>query len=53
MPYKARSSVLAAVALSALALSACGGGSDSASDSGMNLVSEGTLPVCSAIPYAP
>jgi len=53
MPYKARSSVLAAAALSALALSACGGGSDSASDSGMNLVSEGTLTVCSDIPYAP
>jgi len=53
MPYKARSSVLAAAALSALALSACGGGSDSASDSGMNLVSEGTLTVCSDVPYAP
>ena len=53
MPYKARSSVLAAAALSALALSACGGGSDSASDSGMNLVSEGKLTVCSDIPYPP
>ena len=54
MPYKARSSVLAAAALSALLLSACGGGSDdAASDSGMNLVSEGTLTVCSDIPYPP
>ncbi|MBF4994014.1 basic amino acid ABC transporter substrate-binding protein [Arthrobacter gandavensis] len=53
MPYKARSSVLAAAALSALALSACGGGSDNASDSGMNLVSEGKLTVCSDIPYPP
>ncbi|MFF2675504.1 basic amino acid ABC transporter substrate-binding protein [Arthrobacter koreensis] len=53
MPYKARSSVLAAAALSVLALSACGGGSDSASDSGMNLVSEGKLTVCSDIPYPP
>ncbi|MBD8044436.1 basic amino acid ABC transporter substrate-binding protein [Arthrobacter sp. Sa2BUA2] len=54
MPYKARSSVLAAAALSALVLSACGGeGDDSASDSGMNLVSEGTLTVCSDIPYVP
>jgi ABC-type amino acid transport substrate-binding protein len=54
MPYKARSSVLAIAALSALALSACGGGSDSTStDSGMNLVSEGTLTVCSDIPYPP
>ncbi|KPN21814.1 MULTISPECIES: basic amino acid ABC transporter substrate-binding protein [Arthrobacter] len=53
MPYKARSSVLAAAALSALALSACGGGSDSASDSGMNLVSDGKLTVCSDIPYPP
>lgn len=53
MPYKARSSVLAAAALSALALSACGGGSDSASDSGMKLVSDGKLTVCSDIPYPP
>ncbi|UPO75941.1 basic amino acid ABC transporter substrate-binding protein [Arthrobacter sp. Helios] len=54
MLYKARSSVLAAAALSALVLSACGGGSDdSASDSGLNLVSEGTLTVCSDIPYPP
>ena len=53
MPFKARSSVLAAAALSALALSACGGGNDTASDSGMNLVSEGKLTVCSDIPYPP
>ena len=53
MPYKARSSVLAAAAMSALLLSACGGGDDTASDSGMNLVNEGTLTVCSDIPYPP
>ena len=53
MPYKARSSVLATAAFSALLLSACGGGSDTASDSGMNLVTEGTLTVCSDIPYIP
>lgn len=54
MLYKARSSVLATAALSALLLSACGSGSDDPSaDSGLNLVSEGTLTVCSDIPYPP
>ncbi|WP_240615246.1 transporter substrate-binding domain-containing protein [Arthrobacter ruber] len=48
--------MLAALAAGALALSACGGGSDdagSAEASGLDLVSEGTLTVCSDIPYPP
>jgi ABC-type amino acid transport substrate-binding protein len=53
-----KSAMLAAMAAGALALSACGGGSDdagsgSAEDSGLNLVAEGSLTVCSDIPYPP
>ncbi len=53
-----KSAMLAALAAGALALSACGGGSDDAAsgsggDSGLNLVSEGSLTVCSDIPYPP
>lgn len=51
-----KSALLAAMAAGALALSACGGGSDDAGTeeaSGLNLVSEGTLTVCSDIPYPP
>ncbi|MBG6224577.1 polar amino acid transport system substrate-binding protein [Arthrobacter sp. CAN_A2] len=51
-----KSALLAAMAAGALALSACGGGSDDASSeeaSGLNLVSEGSLTVCSDIPYPP
>ncbi|MUK03159.1 transporter substrate-binding domain-containing protein [Vibrio cholerae] len=51
-----KSALLATLAAGALALSACGGGSDDAGsgeDSGLNLVSEGSLTVCSDIPYPP
>ncbi|WP_104052967.1 MULTISPECIES: transporter substrate-binding domain-containing protein [unclassified Arthrobacter] len=56
MLNKARRTALAAVTLSALALTACGGddsSADGAADSGLGLVSEGTLTVCSEIPYVP
>ena len=57
MLNKARKIALAAVTLSALALTACGSSDDSsagnAADSGLGLVSEGTLTVCSDIPYPP
>ncbi len=51
-----KSALLAALAAGTLALSACGGGSDDAGsgeDSGLDLVSEGSLTVCSDIPYPP
>ncbi|WP_394248246.1 basic amino acid ABC transporter substrate-binding protein [Arthrobacter pityocampae] len=51
-----KSALLAAMAAGALALSACGGGSDDAASeeaSGLNLVAEGALTVCSDIPYPP
>ncbi|WAP52465.1 transporter substrate-binding domain-containing protein [Arthrobacter sp. ATA002] len=56
MLNKARRTALAAVTLGALALTACGGddsSADGAADSGLGLVSEGTLTVCSEIPYVP
>ena len=55
MLTKARRTALAAVTLGALALTACGGDDSStdAADAGLGLVSEGTLTVCSEIPYAP
>jgi polar amino acid transport system substrate-binding protein len=55
MLNKARKTALAAVTLGALALTACGGDDSSANgaDSGLGLVSEGTLTVCSEIPYVP
>lgn len=56
MLNKARRTALTAVALSALALTACGGDDSTAEgsgDSGLGLVSEGTLTVCSEIPFEP
>ena len=56
MLNKARRTALAVATLSALALTACGGddsSADGAADSGLGLVSEGTLTVCSEIPYVP
>ncbi|MBO0897374.1 MULTISPECIES: transporter substrate-binding domain-containing protein [Arthrobacter] len=56
MLNNARRTALATVALTALALTACGGddsSADGAADSGLGLVSEGTLKVCSEIPYVP
>lgn len=50
---------LAVLAVGTLALTACGGGNETESggeaggDSGLNLVSDGTLTVCSDIPYEP
>lgn len=51
---------LAAAAIGTLALTACGGGSESGEGGGeatggseLNLVSEGTLTVCSDVPYEP
>ncbi|WP_159617788.1 transporter substrate-binding domain-containing protein [Arthrobacter zhaoguopingii] len=52
-----KTAMLAALAAGTLALSACGGGSDEAGDSGeaggLNLVKDGALTVCSDIPYPP
>lgn len=43
----------AALAAAALFAAACGGGDDPAADGDLDLVSSGTLTVCSDIPYAP
>lgn len=52
-----KTGLLAVTAAATLALSACGGGSDDAApaeeEGGLNLVSEGSLTVCSDIPYPP
>ncbi len=56
-----KSAMLAAVAAGTLLLSACGGGSDdagadpsaSAAAGGLDLVSEGSLTVCSDVPFPP
>ena len=49
-----RTSALVALPLLALALTACGGGGDSGTTaSGSQLVSDGTLTVCSDVPYPP
>ncbi|MCC3272591.1 transporter substrate-binding domain-containing protein [Arthrobacter zhangbolii] len=56
MPHKARTAAFAFLAIGALSLTACGGDDSAASDdagSEFNLVSEGTLTVCSDIPYVP
>ena len=56
MPHKARTAALAFLAIGALSLTACGGDDSAASDDAgpeFNLVSEGTLTVCSDIPYVP
>ncbi|TYD00127.1 transporter substrate-binding domain-containing protein [Arthrobacter echini] len=56
---RSRSAMLAALAAGTLLLSACGGGSDdagadpSAGAGGLDLVSEGSLTVCSDVPYPP
>lgn len=56
---RSRSAMLAALATGTLLLSACGGGSDdagsdpSAGAGGLDLVSEGSLTVCSDVPYPP
>lgn len=55
-----KTAMLAALAAGTLALSACGGGSDDATSvtapeeaNGLDLVSEGSLTVCSDIPFPP
>ena len=56
MPHKARTAAFAFLAIGALSLTACGGDDSAASDDAgaeFNLVSEGTLTVCSDIPYVP
>lgn len=53
--FSKKSVMLAAMAAGALALSACGGSSEEGAGEagGLNLVSEGSLTVCSDIPYPP
>lgn len=56
MLRNARTAALALMAVGALSLTACGGGSDDeagASGSGYDLVADGALTVCSDIPYVP
>ncbi len=53
MHHKARKAVAAVLAVGALSLAACGSGSDSAEDSGLGLVNDGTLTVCSNVPFQP
>ncbi|MBD8044435.1 basic amino acid ABC transporter substrate-binding protein [Arthrobacter sp. Sa2BUA2] len=53
MHHKARKAVAAVLAIGALSLSACSSGSDSADDSGLDLVRAGTLTVCSNVPFQP
>lgn len=50
---KLRLPVLAVVAVASLSLSACGSDDGGTTKSGANLVKDGTLSVCSEIPYAP
>ena len=52
MLHKTRSAVVAVLAAGALSLTACGGGSD-ADESGLSLVNEGSLTVCSNVPFEP
>ncbi|GAA1821843.1 ABC transporter substrate-binding protein [Nesterenkonia flava] len=44
---------IAAAGVAGLALTACGSDDESADESGLSLVSAGTLQVCSDLPYAP
>ena len=55
MLRNARTTALALMTIGALSLTACGGSDDagSASDNGLDLVSDGKLTVCSDIPYVP
>ncbi|MSR97850.1 basic amino acid ABC transporter substrate-binding protein [Arthrobacter sp. BL-252-APC-1A] len=53
MHHKARKAVAAVLAVGALSLAACGSGSDSADESGLGLVNDGTLTVCSNLPFQP
>ncbi|MFZ3453600.1 basic amino acid ABC transporter substrate-binding protein [Arthrobacter sp. 7Tela_A1] len=53
MHHKARNAVAAVLAVGALSLAACGSGSGSAEDSGLGLVKDGTLTVCSNVPFQP
>lgn len=48
-----RLSALALTAVTALTLSACGSDDGGTTDSGADLVKDGTLTVCSDVPYAP
>ncbi|KAD4060230.1 transporter substrate-binding domain-containing protein [Arthrobacter yangruifuii] len=52
MPHKTRTTIAALLAISALSLTACGGGSDT-EESGLAMVNEGTLTVCSNVPFKP
>lgn len=52
MLHKARTAVVAALAAGALSLTACGGGTDT-EESGLALVNDGTLTVCSNVPFEP
>ncbi|MDM7990120.1 basic amino acid ABC transporter substrate-binding protein [Arthrobacter sp. zg-Y877] len=52
MPHKVRTTVAALLAVGALALTACGD-STSADESGLATVNEGSLTVCSNVPFKP
>ena len=52
MLHKARTAVVAALAAATLSLTACGGGTE-AEESGLALVNDGTLTVCSNVPFEP
>ncbi|MCC3275964.1 basic amino acid ABC transporter substrate-binding protein [Arthrobacter sp. zg-Y40] len=51
MLHKARTAVVAVLAAGALSLTACGGGTEE--ESGLGLVNEGSLTVCSNVPFEP
>lgn len=53
MQFKARTALSAVLALAALTATACGGGGTAETESGAPLVNEGTLTVCSNVPFEP
>ena len=52
MPHKVRTTLTALLAVGALSLTACGGEADSA-EAGFSTVNEGSLTVCSNVPFEP
>ena len=51
MQHKARTAVVAVLAAGALSLTACGGGTEE--ESGLAMVNDGSLTVCSNVPFEP